>query len=228
MSSADTNNPGLKLQDVGENLNTWGNPNLNNDFVICSNLASKFNSITINGDYSFASNTVNYATNNPDEVALVKTVAGSVAANFTMTLAARQKHFTAWNGTLYAQTMKLATSAGFSLPAGGIAMVATDGASDVYNVSPTHCGTSTQATDSNAYALWGAVQTAIATASFPATAGTSLVSGTDTAAGYLGTKLTVSGSLTKTITNPTGNAAVNIDFTFDEGQGALYAGVFAL
>ena len=29
MSSADTNNIGIKLQAAGENLNTWGDPNLN-------------------------------------------------------------------------------------------------------------------------------------------------------------------------------------------------------
>src|SRR5689334_10702740 len=120
MSSADTNNPGIKLQDVGENLNTWGNPNLNNALVVLSNLSSKFNPITINGDYSFASNTTNYSTSNPDEVALVKFVAGSVAANFNVTMAARNKRLPMWNATPYAAQIKLAASAGFSLPAGAI------------------------------------------------------------------------------------------------------------
>lgn len=49
------------------------------------------------------------------------------------------------------------------------------------------------------------VDTAIATAGLPSTAGTILIDGADTTAGYSGAKLTVASGLTATVVNPGGN-----------------------
>lgn len=186
-STPDTKNIGIELQAAGENLNTWGDPKLNNALRVLSNLASKFHSIAITGNYTVSE--TNYSTSNDTEVALIKVIGAlTAAANFT--IPGRQKRFIFWNGTTggYSVTVKLAATTGVVVPMNGIAILATDGTTDVENVGPTHAGTSTQATDTNAYALWGAVQTAIAGAS-GLTAPFILVSGTDTTPGYLGQKL---------------------------------------
>ena len=183
MSSADTNNPGIKLQAAGENLNTWGDPNLNNDLIILSNLASKWNPLTVNASVDFNTLVSNYSTTNPDEVATIKLVQGTVAAAFNVTFTARMKRILFWNATNYTATLKLSASSGFSLPSGRFALVSTDGANDVYNLSPNYGGVATPLNGLDIPA-WSAVQSAIATAGLPATSGTILNSGADTTSGY--------------------------------------------
>ncbi|NBW14489.1 MAG: hypothetical protein EBR82_41470 [Caulobacteraceae bacterium] len=70
------------------------------------------------------------------------------------------------------------------------------------------------------------METAIATLLSGTVTGLALVSSTDTTANYLNSKITVSGSLIKSITSPAGNEALNIAFTFDEGNAVLLAGAF--
>lgn len=214
---------GVELQTAGENLNTWGDPKLNNALQVLVNLSVGWKAWTINGNYLVSE--TSYATTNDTENAFIKLVPGTVTAAFNVTVPGRSKRHIIWNATLFAATIKLAATSGFVLPAGAIAISATDGVTDVYNVGPTHAGTSTQATDANAYALWGAVESAIATAGLPATAGTVLISGTDTTAGYLGQKITLNGSAISP-TNPAGNEKINI--VIDEGQSVLVAGVLAV
>lgn len=218
MSTPDTNNIGIKLQAAGENLNTWGDPNLNNDLIIGSNLASKWKALTINGDYTVSE--TNYSTTNDTEVATIKLVAGTVAAAFNVIFPGRAKRILIWNASGYTATCKLAATTGFSLPTGRIALVATDGTTDFYNLSPNYGGVLVPTAGSLDIPSWSAVQTAIATAGLPATSGAVLVSGTDTTAGYLGQKITqqlsgltttqVSGlvSVTLAIINPSGNAQI--------------------
>lgn len=189
MSTADTNNIGIKLQAVGENLNTWGDPNLNNDFIVLSNLTSKWNAVTINGDTTVSE--TNYATTNTTEVAIIKWNAGTVTAAFNYVIPGRSKRLLIWNNTGYAGTVKLAATTGFAIPTGRIALVGTDGSTDVYNMTPNFGGIASPTTGSRDIPAWSAVESAIATASLPATAGTVLNSGTDTTAGYLSAKFTV-------------------------------------
>lgn len=206
-STPATNAVGVELQAAGENLNTWGDPKLNNALQILVNLAHGWKAWTINGNYSVSE--TNYSTTNDTENAFIKLVAGTVAAAFNVTLPGRAKRLFMWNSTSYAATVKLSATTGVTVPAGAFAILATDGTTDVYNVGPTHCGTSTQASENNAYALWGAVQTAIAAAS-GLTAPFILVSGTDTTAGYLGQKLTVSFS-SATTTQLAGLLSAQVD-----------------
>lgn len=198
---------GVELQAAGENLNTWGDPKLNNALQILVNLAHGWKAWTINGNYSVSE--TNYATTNDTENAFIKLVAGTVAAAFNVTLPGRNKRLIMWNATSYAATVKLSATSGVVLPAGGFAIIATDGVTDVYNASPTHAGTTTQSTATNAYALWGAVETAIAAAS-GLTAPFILVSGTDTTAGYLGQKIVGSGAASVSVINSGADEDVQI------------------
>lgn len=188
MSTADSNNIGIKLQAAGENLNTWGDPNLNNDLIVLSNLASKFNAVTINGDTTVSE--TNYSTTNTTEVALLKWNAGTVAAAFSYTIPSRPKAFILWNNTGYTGTIKLSATSGVAIPTGRIVLIATDGSSDVYNVTGNYGGKTSPTTGSLDIPAWSAVESAIATAGVPAAAGTVLVSGTDTTAGYGAAKFT--------------------------------------
>lgn len=181
MSTPDTNNIGIKLQSAGENLNTWGDPNLNNDLIVLSNLSSKWNPLTINGDTTISE--TNYSTTNDTEVATIKLVAGTVSAAFSVTFPARDKRILVWNASGYAATLKLSATSGFSLPNNRIVWIATDGTTDLYNMSPNYGGVASPSNNLDIPA-WSAVQTAIATAGLPATAGTVLNSGMDTTAGY--------------------------------------------
>lgn len=229
MSTPDTNNIGIKLQAAGENLNTWGDPNLNNDFIITSHLSSGWNPITINGNYDVASNETNFSTTNPSEYAIIKLVTGTVAAAFTFTLANRAKRMLVWNATSFACQMKLSVTTGFSLPAGYFAWIGTDGAADVYNLSPNliagpltvagqiHGVTNPTATTDGANKTY--VDTAIATAGLPATSGTILNSGGDTTAGYHAAKhsLTISGALTGAYSTTNPGANENLLLTLSVG-----------
>jgi len=215
MSSADSNNIGIKLQAAGENLNTWGDPNLNNDLIVLSNLASKFNAVTINGDTTVSE--TNYSTTNTTEVALLKWNAGTLTAAFSYTIPSRPKRFILWNNTGYTGTIKLAATTGVAIPTGRIALISTDGSSDVYNVTPNYGGITSPTTGSRDIPAWSAVENAIATAVLPATAGTILISGTDTTAGYGSAKFTAltNGGLVASVLNPTGNAQrqFGLDYT---------------
>ncbi len=206
MSTPDTNNIGIKLQAAGENLNTWGDPNLNNDLIIASNLASKWNVLTVNvGGYTVSE--TNYSTTNDTEVAFIKLNAGTIAAAFNFVMVGRAKRVLVWNNTGYTATLKLAATTGFSLPTGRIALVATDGSTDVYNASPSYIGTANTISNAGDVANKSYVDTAIATAVIPAAAGTVLNSGSDTTAGYLGTKATAktNGGLVRSTLNAGAN-----------------------
>lgn len=199
MSSADANNIGIKLQAAGENLNTWGDPNLNNDLIVLSNLASKWNALTINSGATTTISETNYSTTNDTEVALLKLTAGTIAAAFSLVIPGRPKRLLVWNNTGYACTIKLAATTGFSIPTGRVVIAATDGTTDVVNVTPNYGGVTSPTTGSTDIPAWSAVETAIATAGLPATAGTVLVSGTDGTSGYLRAKFTTQiGAVTTT------------------------------
>ncbi len=218
MSTPDTRNIGVKLQAAGENLNTWGDPNLNNDLIVLSNLASKFNSLTINVGATTTISETNYSTSNDTEVALMKLTAGTIAAAFSLVFPGRQKCLPVFNACGYASTIKLAATTGFTLPNNRIALVATDGSADVINATPNYGGVTTPTSGSLDIPAWSAVETAIANATFPATAGTVLVDGTDTTAGYIGTKLSLVSAnsalvITPSTTSPGGNETKVWTFT---------------
>ncbi len=229
MSAPLTNYIGGKAQASGENLNTWGvSPNLNDTLQAIANGICRWNPLTINVGATTTISETNYSLTNDTEVAAIKLVAGTVAAAFALVIPGRSKMIPVWNTTGYTATIKLAATTGFALPTGRIAIVGTDGSTDVYNMTPNYGGTPTPTSGSLDIGAWSAVETAIANAALPATAGTIRNSATDTTSNYIATKLTFSGSLVATTSNPGGNETRDVTFTFDEGQSALYAGVMAL
>jgi len=75
------------------------------------------------------------------------------------------------------------------------------------------------------------METAIATLLAGTVTGLALVSSSDTTASYLNSKITVSGSLTKSVVNPGVNETLNIDYTgsvFDAGQTAYYNSIYGV
>lgn len=213
MSTPDTNNIGIKLQSAGENLNTWGDPNLNNDLIVLSNIGSKWNPLTINGNTTISE--TNYATTNDTEVATIDLVAGTVAAAFNVVFPARDKRILVRNSTGFAATLKLSATSGFALPTGRIALIATDGTTDLLNMTPNYGGVAVPTAASLDIPAWSAVETAIATASIPASAGTALFSGTDTTAGYIGQKITAGTGIDIDVQNPGANenGQISVDTT---------------
>lgn len=162
MSTPDTNNIGVKLQSAGENFNTWGDPNLNNDLIILSNLASKWNPLTINGDTTISE--TNYSPLNDTEVATIDLVTGTVTAAFNLVFPSRDKRILLRNSTGFQATCKLSATTGFTLPTGRTVLFATDGSSDAYNLSPNYGGVSVGANGSDILNMTG-VQALITAAS---------------------------------------------------------------
>ena len=190
MANPATNAIGVRLQEFNENLLTWGiAPNLNDTLQVLANVGVKWNDLTINSGATTTISETNYSLTNDTEVATIKLVAGTIAAAFSLVLPGRDKRLLVWNATGYACTLKLSATTGFALPTGRYALVATDGTTDVYNLTPNYGGVTSPTAASLDIPAWSAVENAIATAGLPATAGTVLNSGTDTTAGYLSAKL---------------------------------------
>lgn len=199
MSSPLTNLIGGKAQAVGENLNTWGvSPNLNDTLQVLANVGVRWNALTINSGATTTISETNYSTSNDTETATLKLTAGTIAAAFALVLPGRAKRLLVWNATGYTATIKLAATTGFALPTDRWTWVTTDGTTDVYNHGSIYVGTGYTVTNSGDVANKSYVDTAIATASIPASAGTVLNSGADTTAKYAGAWLTVQISGTST------------------------------
>lgn len=182
----DTASPILlqRIQSVGSNVNLWGGY-INTDLQMLEQASKGYQSLAVTGDATIS--WTNYTLANTGSCARLK-LTGSPAAASTLTFPSYQNFLSVENTTSVAVTIKCSGGTGVSIAAGARATLYCDGV-DYYNAAPTISPTTTQNTSSNAYALWGAVQSAIATAGLPATAGTVLVSGVDTTAGYLGTKI---------------------------------------
>ena len=89
-------------------------------------------------------------------------------------------------------------------------------------MTPNYGGVASPTSGSLDIPAWSAVETAIATAGLPATAGTVLVSGTDKTAGYVGVKSTVAAAATNvTVTASTTNPAGNEIKVWTVGVGSL-------
>lgn len=207
MSSADTNNIGIRLQAAGENLNTWGDPYLNQALIVLSNLASKWLPLVINGDTTIVETL--YSTTNTTEVACIDLVAGTVAAAFNLVFPSRPKRLILRNSTGFTGTPKLAATTGFSLPTGRTVWAATDGVTDMVNVSPNYGGTPTPRSGSLDIGAWSAVEAALAAAALPGAPGTVRISALDTGPDFVNNKVSVAGSglisFTKSTTNPGAN-----------------------
>lgn len=229
----------LRLQSVGSNTNLWGGY-LNTALQTLERASKGYQALAVTGDATIS--WTNYSAANDGAVAFLK-LTGSISSAAALTFPSYQQKLNIWNATGSTVTVKCSGGTGVAIPNGDRAEVYCDGV-DYYNAAPTIipaaltvAGGATFAGQLHGLAAGtanadgvnvGQMAAAIA-ASVPAgTAGTFLNSIADTTRGFANDKITVSGSLVKSTTNPGGNEALNIDFTFDEGQTALYAGVMSL
>lgn len=214
----------LRLQSTGSNTNLWGGY-LNTALQTQERATKGYQAYTVSGDATIS--WLNYSAANDFAVAYTK-LTGTPTANFAITLPSVQHFFGGWNSTSFTGTLKNSSGTGVSIPPGRRALLYGD-ASDIGEASPNWLSNfvATLLNDGD-IVVKKTLERAIANANLPATSGTVLNSVGDTSAGYLTNKITVSGSLVKSTVNPGANETTNIDFTFDEGQTALMAGIYSL
>lgn len=224
MVDTPTDEYGLRQQGLGTNNNTWGDDKLNEVLRDIGQILGATKDIALTADYTLT-NTPYVDTADTRNMALRFTGAGTTALTITVpNSGAKYLIVNEYGGQL---TVKYSASSGVIVPTGRVAWIRC-GTSDVLSAVPNYQPTSVTLTNSGDLPTYAQVQTLIANASIPASSGAILNSASDTTAGYLSQKLTVSGSLTIATVNPGGNETSNISFTSDEGQVALYSGVFAL
>ena len=204
---SDTASPILlqRIQAVGANVNLWGGYT-NTNLGTLERASKGYQTYTVTGDATIS--WTNYVSTNVGSVARIKMI-GSPAAAATLTFPAYQNWISVDNACGQTVTIKCSGGTGVAIPNGAKVTLYCD-AVDYYNAAPTIGPTGTQNTSTYAIAQWGAVETAIATAGLPATAGTVLVNGADTTAGYIGTKITGSGAASVSTTGTPGNGSLVI------------------
>jgi hypothetical protein len=210
MVDTPTPNYGLRNQELGSNIASWGDPNLNELFSALDQILGKIKDIAITGDYTITS--TNYVTT-ADNKNRGWRFTGTLTALATITVPATHTSFIVVNDTTggFSLTVKTSAGTGITVPAGRTAWLRCN-ATNVLNAFPTHMGTTFTPSLSGDAANVNYVQTAIATASLPATAGTQLISGSDITAGYTSQKFTVSlGSLTTTQVSGLTSLALSIE-----------------
>jgi len=227
----------LRLQSTGSNTNLWGGY-LDTNQQMLARASKGYQAIAMTGDQTIA--WTNYSLTNIGAVKTIK-LTGSLSSAANLIVPSLEMDFTIINATGATVTVKTSAGTGVVIATGYQAALYCDG-TDVKNASPTVLGGA--ASISGALSVSGIVsgvatgvaatdavnktqmETAIATLLSGTVTGLALVSSTDTTANYLNSKITVSGSLIKSITSPAGNEALNIAFTFDEGNAVLLAGAF--
>lgn len=204
---ADSASPVLlqRIQSVGSNVNLWGGY-INTDLEILEQASKGYQTQALTGDTTIA--WTNYATGNKGAAALLK-FTGSLAATATVTMPAYQNFLLIWNAAGQTVTVKCSGGTGVAIPNGRKALVFCDG-TDYFFSGPNYIGDNITEANARDIADKDYVDTAIATASLPATAGTVLVSGADTTAGYLGQKIVGSGAAAVTTINPGADEDVQI------------------
>lgn len=176
----------MRKQSLGSNTNTWGDTKLNTNLDLLDRAIAGWQSYTVTGDATLSWS--NYSATNDWAVYAVE-LTGSPAAACTITVNSTQMRFAIKNSCGVTVTVKTSAGTGVAVPDDAIVILVCN-ATNVELWSPQYGGKASP-TNSLDIPSWGAVQTAIANASLPATAGTVLISGSDTSAGYLSQKFTV-------------------------------------
>jgi hypothetical protein len=197
---------GVELQGLGDNTNTWGYQRLNNALTVLAKAGHGYESIAVTGNATISD--TNYSTTNQSENRVIK-FTGSLAAAATLTFPSRERLQLFWNATGQSVTVKCSGGTGVTIPNGRIALLFCDGV-DFYNGIPTHVGTSFSPSLGGDVANVDYVDTAIANATIPASAGTVLVSGGDTTAGYLVQKVDAGAGIEISQTSPGGDEGLSV------------------
>ena len=198
-----------RKQSLGSNTNTWGDAKLNDDLDLFDRGSKGYQSSAITADTTLT--WTNYSTSNTGQVANWK-ITGSLTSTTTITVPSVEWVWDmVWNTTGASITMKCSGGTGVTIPTGRKAKVFSDG-TDCYFSVPNYLGDDISEANSRDIADKAYVDTAVATATIPATTGTVLVSGSDTTASYLYAAFTTSPSspLTLSIANAAANEQVLI------------------
>lgn len=216
-----TSRYGARKQSLGSNVNTWGDTKLNDVLDLLDRGSKGYQSVAMTGDTTLT--WTNYATSNQGQVKTLK-LTGSLSSPASLIMPAREWEFKVINATGATVTVKTSTGTGVAIPTGYACDVFCD-ATDVYAQATFFNGVvrGSAAVASNDLPTLTQVSALIAAATTSSTPGTFRITASDTTSKFADTAITVSGSLTKSVVSPGGNETLNIDFTFDEGQGALFA-----
>ena len=224
----------MRKQSLGSNTNTWGDTKLSTDLDQIDRAMVGWQDYTVTGDATLS--WTNYGTSNDFEVFGVE-LTGTPTAACTITVNSTQMRFAVKNSCGVTVTIKTSAGTGIAVPDDAIVLLVCN-ATNVENWSPNYGGVTSPANNLD-IPNYAAVQTMIANASIPASAGTVLVSGTDTTAGYLASKLTstigtlttgqVSGltSIQLSTVGGVGNQQVLATLGGGNVNGFLYGGRFA-
>ena len=207
MTDSATARYGARQQSQGSNTNTWGDDKLNEALRLFDRGSKGVQTLTLTGDTVLSWS--NYAATNDGQCAIL-ILAGSLSSAVRLTVPAVQWQWDlVKNATGQAVTVKTSGGAGVVIPNGRQLAVFCDGA-DCYFGAANYLGGDISEINPRDLMDKSAIETAIATAGLPATAGTVLNSVGDTTAGYLFQKVTGSGAVAISTTNAGGNEKTNI------------------
>lgn len=191
MTDTATDRLGARQQSQGSNTNTWGDDKLNEVLRLIDRAMHGVQSLAITGDTTLS--WTNYVATNDGQVAWLN-LTGSLSSAASLTVPSRQW---AWKGirnnTGQSVTVKTSAGTGVPIPNGRQIAVYCDGA-DCYFAGGNSIGAAIVPTGPRDLMDKDAVETAIANATLPASAGTLLNSAADTTAGYHAAKHTVTAS----------------------------------
>lgn len=201
MTDTATDRYKARQQSQGSNTNTWGDDKLNEVLRLLDRGSKGYQALAMTGDTTLT--WTNYVATNDGQCSVLK-LTGSLSSAASLTVPSTQWQWDViWNTTGQTITVKASAGTGVAIPNGRKAAVFCD-ATDCYLSVPNILDSITLTNNRDSVDKL-ALETAIANASLPASAGTVLVSATDTTAGYIGAKIDPDGDLTSSVASSGGN-----------------------
>ncbi len=205
----------MRKQSIGSNTNTWGDTKLNDNLDNIDRASQGYQSLAMTGDTTLGATSYS-ATNDGKVKNLVLTGTLTSAATLTV-LSVEWSWDSILNMTGAAITVKTSAGTGISIPNGTRTALYCDGTNVVARTANYIANYAATLANAGDVVVKTTLETAIATASLPATAGTMLNTASDTTAGYASTKITALtlGGLVRSTLNPGGNEQNQfaLDFT---------------
>lgn len=121
----------LRLQTLGENVNTWGGY-LNTALQMVEQASKGYQALAVTADATIS--WTNYVTGNTGECAAIK-LTGTLAAAAALTFPSNQNFMAVWNTAGATVTIKCSSGTGVAIPTGYRALIFCDG-TDYYNIGP--------------------------------------------------------------------------------------------
>jgi len=223
MADTATTRKRLRKQSLGSNVNTWGDTKLNEAFDVIDQSMDGYLAITLTGDLTLT--TTNYDTADQAKRRIHK-FTGALVSSASVTYPSVEGWYFVINTSGAQVTVKCSGGTGVAVPNGRSVLVYGDG-TDLYAMVPNYLPTALAAlSNANDFPTYSQVQTLIANAALPASAGSVLNSAADTTAGYLLQKLNVSaaGAVSGAWTTENPGADENALLTITVATHALTAG----